>query len=110
MDTKNKIENEVEYSVHLHPEYDGPEGHFDTGDSEEDAKICRKIREDAEWNEWAWCTVEVRATWKCVSGNDFLGACSYASEDDFKHGGYFEDMKAEAFAELCSKIESLQVK
>ena len=110
MDIKNKIENEVEYSIHLHPEYDSPEGHFDTGDDEEDERICKQIREDAEWNEWAWCTVEVRATWHGVFGNVFLGACSYTNEADFKRGGYYDDMQKQALDDLCAKLEKLQIR
>ena len=110
MDIKNKIENEVEYSTHLRPEYDGPEGMFDSGNEEEDARICAQIRSDAEWNEWAWCTVEVRATWNGVFGNAFLGACSYASEKDFKEDGYYNDMKNQALESLCAKLEKLQIR
>ena len=57
---------------------------------------------------WAWASVEVTAEWEGVTGRDYLGACSYASEDDFcASGGYFEDMKAGALADLNAQVERM---
>ena len=107
---KTKIQAETEYKIILHPECDGPEGFFASGDDEDDEETCRKIREESEWNEWAWCVVEVKATFRGeVSGSDFLGACSYKDENDFKEGGYFKDMKNQAFDKMMSKLEKLQI-
>lgn len=104
-----KIKPEVTYSILVRREEDGPEGHFASGDDKEDAETCRKIRKDAESSEWAWCAVEVRAEWNDLTGSDFLGGCSYASEKDFKEGGYFEDMKDRALDELVAKVAKVQV-
>lgn len=54
-------------------------------------------------NEWAWCMVRVRATLGAFHANQYLGACSYKSEADFKTGGYFEDMVNEALDDLCCR-------
>ena len=110
MDIASKIKALVEYTIHLHEEYDDPEGYFATGDDELDGKICRDIRESAESNQWAWCVVEVKANYEGIFGNDFLGACNYASEKDFRESGYFDNMKAQALDELCKKLEKLQIK
>ena len=71
-------------------------------DDAEDAKEETRIRESLEsGNPWAWCTVEVRGMWKSLSASDFLGCCSYASEENFcEPGGYFDDMKNEVLNEL----------
>ena len=109
----NKIEAEIKdlvtYSIHVRQEYDAPEGHFASGDDEEDAETCKKIREDSEWNEWAWCIVEVRAEYRGIYGNDFLGCCSYESEKNFREDGYFEDMKTQALSDLINKLSKLQI-
>ena len=110
MNIEEIVKSEIEYEIILHPEHDGPEGFFDSGDDEDDEETCRKIREESEWNEWAWCTVEVKATFRELSASDFLGACSYKDEKDFKEGGYFEDMKAQAFDALMAKVEKVQIK
>jgi hypothetical protein len=59
---------------------------------------------------WAWCCVEVKATYKSIeSDTEYLGACSYADEQDFKTGGYYEDMKQTAYENLLDKIKALSV-
>jgi hypothetical protein len=62
---------------------------------------------------WAWCIVKVTAS-VCHEGETFtgvaiLGGCSYSSEDDFKQsGGYFDDMKQEAFENLVNELEHVK--
>lgn len=63
-------------------------------------------------NTWAWCQVEVTATWtdpytgEEFEGHDYLGGCSYKSKVDFcEPGGYFDDMKSEAYDRLIKEIE-----
>lgn len=59
-------------------------------------------------NEWAWCRVEVTARlfWLDTdySATVHLGACSYASEEDFVACNYYEDLKKEAIDELIAKL------
>lgn len=57
-------------------------------------------------NIWAWCSVTVTARWLGHSGSDSLGACSYASEQEFRApGGYYDDMVKNALRELRDAIE-----
>lgn len=78
----------------------------DDEDREAEAEIFRQI---AEGNGWAWCAVEVKAKWRGIEGSDYLGCCSYKSEDDFKKDGYYTDMKREAYAEIIRRIKSLSI-
>jgi hypothetical protein len=69
---------------------------------------------------WAWAGVTVEAhliappcpgtvspTVRLV-GRDFLGCCNYTDENDFKQqGGYYDDMKAQALADLQGQIDYL---
>jgi len=83
-------------------------------DPETDAASEQWIRNQLEsGNEWAWCSVTVRLTYKGLSAEDYLGGCSYLSRADFvKAGDYYDDMLHEALtalnkqlAELCSCTE-----
>ena len=74
-----------------------------SGDEEYDKAVEDKIIADLEFNPWAWCVVKVTATAEDLpgfEGCDYLGGCSYSSEAEFRAGGYFDDMKTEAIAEL----------
>lgn len=82
------------------------------GHPEDEEYVRQQLRDG---NEWAWCRVHVRATWwdrrtgREYEGDDYLGGCSYGSEEDFKQpGGYYDDMKAQAYADLVAKYEAGQ--
>lgn len=96
----------VEFSLEIHPEDIPIEGNCSAIDDETDASTERWIREQLErGNEWAWCTVVVKAQWNGFEASDALGACSYSSEKDFvQPGGYFDDMKANALAQLNDSL------
>lgn len=57
-----------------------------------------------EYGLWGWCMVTVRARYGPFTGESHLGACSYANEQDFREGGYFEQMRDEAVANLKASI------
>jgi len=80
-----------------------------SGDAEEDRRHEDMILEQLEWNPWAWCSVKVTATLGSFQGSDYLGCCSYASEEDFKaSGGYYDDMVDAAIEELTKELERAQ--
>lgn len=74
----------------------------DQADKEAEDDIFARL---ARGDQWAWCCVVVKATWKSYVGHATLGACSYANEADFcQPGGYFDDMKAEALDQLNKEL------
>lgn len=81
-----------------------------SGDEEVDKKIEDEIIERLENGDvWAWASVQVTAEFKGITGNAYLGACSYKSEKDFVEAGdYYIDMKREAYDNLISELEDLQ--
>lgn len=85
------------------------EGHFEREDGSNDDELCDWIREQLQMgNRWAWCTAHVVVKYKGLRGDDWLGACSYASEADFKDGGgYYESMVGDALDELAKQIEAI---
>jgi hypothetical protein len=99
-------ENEVEFSVECLREDMQIEGNaMASGDDAFDKRVEEQIREDLEWNEWAWCTVRVVARWEGFEGDDYLGGCSYKSEEDFcTPDGYFPDMKTRALEALNEEV------
>jgi len=101
----------IEYKIECLTEETQIEGNASAINEETDARIAADIRERLEnGNQWAWCTVRVTASIEGITlvGENYLGCCSYESEDDFcAEGGYFEDMKSEAKAELLEKIQDV---
>lgn len=56
----------------------------------------------------AWCNVEIIGEYKgLVSDPEYLGACSYASEKDFKEGGYYDYMVNTVLDDLNNKIADI---
>lgn len=99
--------DEVEFSLIQHPEnMDYTRDNY-TGDANTDDEVVEWIRDQLNsGNDWAWCQIEVKATWQGFTGSDYLGGCSYESEEDFKAvGGYWGDMKLEALASLNTHLK-----
>lgn len=67
-----------------------------------------------EYGLWGWCSVKVTVTWtytnpydmpSTLTGEGYLGECSYKSEDDFRaSSGYFDDMVDDALDDLNDHI------
>lgn len=70
-----------------------------TDDPEQDRKCEEWIYSElARGNTFAWATVQVSALLDDGRiGHDYLGACSYRGVQDFVTGGYFDDMKDQAY-------------
>jgi len=79
-----------------------------SGDDAEDKAYEDAILERLDAGDvWAWAQVEVRASYADVDGADYLGACSYEDEDDFRQpGGYFDDMRERALDQLALELET----
>ena len=79
---------------------------IDSGDPEQDRRDEDDILARLDQGDvWAWAVVKVEARVTIAGatfvGKDYLGACSYEGESDFtKEGGYWDDMKAQAYADL----------
>lgn len=100
--------DEVEFVVECEGEHIPYKGNCSAIDEESDRKAETWIRNQLRrGNQWAWCSVKVTARWKGYEGHDYLGGCSYKSKDDFcQPGGYYDDMKDEALAELNKQLAS----
>ena len=68
-----------------------------SGDDEEDRMAEEAIRKDLDLgNPWAWCCIKVTGRWEGLAMVDYLGCCSFSSEQDFMEGsGCYEDMTDE---------------
>lgn len=88
-------EKDVEWSIKCEPDYEPIRGNvLASGNDEEDRKAEHWVVDElGRGNQWAWCYVRVTGKWKVFTAWDVLGGCSYKSEQDFKTGGYYEDMK-----------------
>lgn len=99
----------VTFTVEPEEETDHPAACFATDDPAADARLCTEILHRlALCDAWAWFTAKVTATCtvdgQTFTGTDYLGACSYADEDDFRRGPYFEDMCATARERMLASL------
>lgn len=95
-----------EYEIIVHPEDMLIRGNYIiSGDEAYDKQQEDLALKELEWNEWAWCCVEVRISFNHWSESAYLGGCSYKDEDEFiTHSGYYEQMKEDALEELAATI------
>lgn len=101
----NKLKRLADITIECEPEHVPIGGNASAIDEETDRENEAAIREQLRaGNAWAWCTVVVRAEYLGIEGTDVLGCCSYASEADFKQGGYYDDMVRHALNELAEKL------
>ena len=109
------LSNLFDVSVECLPEDMPIEGNASAIDDETDAEIARDIRDQLEQgNPWAWCTVRVSVSTE-IAGmtfqrDNYLGGCSYKSEEDFKKCGYFTDMVAECSDDLAEDLKNLRIR
>lgn len=70
--------------------------------------IAELLEEAQNSNVWKWCAVEVKGDYKgIVIASDYLGGCSYASEEDFKSNGYYEQMRDTVLQEIQEQVNEL---
>lgn len=93
---------DVEWEIVCEPESTPLEGNvLASGDDDEDAAAEEWVRDQLDsGNEWSWCIVRVVGRWRGLTEWECLGGCSYRSEEDFKEGGYYEDMRSEVLRRL----------
>ena len=103
---------DVEVTLAALPEDDTPGGHFGYDIEEENAEAVADVYRRAGRSEWGWCVAHVRVALPGTSlhADAYLGGCSYESADDFKAGGYYDDMVAEALAELQAEAGTIAAK
>ena len=98
----------IRYRIHMEND-DWPEiaGSFASGDDKADRKQVKKIQNRLDaGDEWAWFGCSVIA--KCdgyEECSDWLGGCSYASEEDFKASDYYKEMCDQARDRLLSNLK-----
>jgi len=100
---------QIEFKIHIHDEDIPVKGNaVVSGDDKFDKQVEDHITKRLDAGDsWAWCTVEVKGTYKCLTASEYLGACSYENEKSFKKDGYYDDMCKTVYNEIIKQIESL---
>ena len=76
-----------------------------SGDNATDKAVEDEIIERLDNGDtWAWCSVCVVAEAGGVEGRAYLVACSYKDEEDFRSGGYYEQMQEDAKDDLIAQL------
>lgn len=111
MACKTLTQEDVQIELTVFPEEDLPvEGNACySGDEEYDQMVENEILNRLEQNDvWAWAMVRVSVEWEGLSSTQYLGGCSYDSEEDFRNNsGYFENLVQEALAKLNKRLQKL---
>jgi hypothetical protein len=98
---------DIEFTVECHEEWDHPNDCFAL-DDETQEEIVNKILTDLNnGNEWAWCGVRVVGKYKGLEADDFLGGCSYESEEHFRTCDYYADMRNIVYQNIIEQLEDL---
>lgn len=110
METAEVFEiNGVEYTVEVGQDDEPVRGSFGSGDDAQDREqedyILRRL---SLGDVWAWAYVRVTASAFGFRGADAVGACSYEGYQDFRRGGYFEDLIEGARADLVRAVHEAQ--
>ena len=108
MELRKLRADEVSFNLVVHEEHLPVEGNvLASGDDAVDLRAERAVQADLRrGNLWAWCCVEMKASWCGFEESDFLGGCSYRDEEDFRRDGYYEDMKDCALEALNERLQS----
>lgn len=111
MTTRRVTLEECTITVEASEEEYAPESSVYAYDDEVVAAFREMINEHGLWG---WCNVKVTVTWSYIdhydmpstlTGEGYLGACSYKSEDDFRASNvYFDAMVDEALDDLNDRI------
>jgi len=97
--------SEVVVRLEVKPEDVSVSGSFASGEPERDREQEREVLARLNrGDEWAWFCAKVTVSWGSFSATEHLGCCSYASEEDFKKGGYYDDMVTNALEELNQQV------
>lgn len=120
-----QMDDEVTFDIRMEPDPEQIDGNASAIDPVTDKEIVDHIKEELRnGNDWAWCQVQVVASYVDDDGNEYtgesswLGGCSYESERDFidsksqitdqqgnvTHSGYYDDMKKEAYEDLLREV------
>lgn len=108
---EQKIRKEIKITLLNYPEDMPFVGNcMASGDDAVDREAEKWIRRQLDGgNDWAWCRVEVRGTWRGLEAVDHLGGCSYKSAEDFQTpGGYWDDMKEIVIAEILANAQQIR--
>lgn len=81
--------DDVKITISCLPEDEHPKNCFALDDPEEEAKLVQEILDKFERNVWAWCCIRVRVAWNGHYADEYLGCCSYESEEDFVASDYY---------------------
>jgi len=96
---------DVDIEISIKPEDIHPRNCIAYDTEQENEQAVNDILKRLEYNLWAWCIVCVKVSACDTIEKEYLGACSYEDEQDFKHGGYYDDMVNECLIRLNESLQ-----
>lgn len=111
MDNKTKLvdyiteSSETYVELSCEPEDSRIEGNCSAIDPDTDKATADWIRSELEsGNPWAWCCTKVTLRFGDYTATEYLGACSYKSEADFRADPYYADMVRECAGSIADDM------
>lgn len=101
----------ISYELTAEDEHSSPDGFLATEDPEQDKRDVAEIRRRLSRGDgWAWfcavVTARLEVDGATFTGVDYLGCCSYTNEDEFRVGGYYDDMCDRARKNLFESVRA----
>ena len=100
----------IEYKLQIEPEDFPVRGNLvcsdnDALDTLQEDEVIERIEAG---DDWAWCCVHITAQIPGIglTGDAYLGGCTYENESQFRESAYFEDMKDEALSDLLTQLKA----
>lgn len=82
--------------------------HYASGDDRADAEDVVAVLRDREINQWAWCSVSVKASAFGCEGVEYLGCCNYRDFAEFSQSdGYLPQMVDSAVSALAIDVAEM---
>lgn len=109
MNLRTRIEREATIEILAEEDTTPVRGNaIATGDDKIDRRVENRIlRRLEDGDVWAWASVTVRGTWRGLTAEEYLGACNYRDEKQFRRDGYFSDMRAAVLSSLVEQAQEL---
>ncbi len=95
-------------SLNAKIEFEPQEEDISPADQFDDEKTLKWVLEQYNdyGNIYAWFCAKITVKYKGYEATDYLGACSYKDENDFKKGGYYDDMLNTCIMEINREVSA----
>lgn len=102
--------DDLEWEIRVHAEDQPVVGNVcSSGNPKIDAQVEERIQKRLDaGDQWAWCQVELVGTFAGMEVTDWLSEVSCLDEQDFRAGGYYDDMRESVLESMQRWLNNLE--